>query len=80
MLTGDAARRTSENLGTKMQQCYRCFTSPNFGGSPYPPCMDPKLDTDHFPKQACAGGIRSNIIFPQYVSSSRLTLVRKAES
>lgn len=31
----------------------------------YSPCMDPKYDTDHFPTQPCAGGIRSNIIFPQ---------------
>ncbi|KAF2707741.1 hypothetical protein K504DRAFT_458220 [Pleomassaria siparia CBS 279.74] len=64
MYTGDAMRRTSENLGAQMQQYYRCFTSPNFGGSPYPPGADPKLDTDYLPNQACAGGIRSNIIFP----------------
>jgi hypothetical protein len=67
MLTGDAMRRTSENLGKNMQQCYRCFTKDNFGGSPYSPCLDPENDTDHFPKKACAGGIRSNIIFPLYV-------------
>ncbi|KAF2280139.1 uncharacterized protein EI97DRAFT_491631 [Westerdykella ornata] len=65
MLTGDASRRTSENLGKNTQQCYRCFTEPNFGGSMYSPCMDPVLDTDHFPTRPCAGGIRSNIIFPQ---------------
>ena len=65
MLTGDSQRRTSENLGRNMQQCYRCYTEPNWGGSPYSPCMDPKYDTDHFPKQRCAGGIRSNIVFPQ---------------
>lgn len=64
MLTGDAMRRTSENLGKNMQQCYRCFTAPNFGGSMYSPCFDPKWDTDHLPQQPCAGGIRSNIIFP----------------
>ncbi|KAF2466891.1 uncharacterized protein BDR25DRAFT_376420 [Lindgomyces ingoldianus] len=64
MLTGDAMRRTSENLGKNMQQCYRCFSEPNFGGSMYPPCLDPKWDTDYFPKQPCLGGIRSNIIFP----------------
>ncbi|KAH8892763.1 hypothetical protein GQ53DRAFT_646079 [Thozetella sp. PMI_491] len=64
MLTGDSMRRTSENLGKNMQQCYRCFTKPDFGGSMYPPCFDPQWDTDHLPKQACAGGIRSNIIFP----------------
>ena len=65
MLTGDPMRRTSEGLGKNMQQCYRCYTQPNWGGSPYPPCMDPKYDTDYFPRQPCPGGIRSNIIFPQ---------------
>ncbi|KAF2645977.1 hypothetical protein P280DRAFT_389466 [Massarina eburnea CBS 473.64] len=65
MLMGDPMRRTSENLGKNMQQCYRCYPETNWGGSPYPPCMDPKWDTDHLPKQACPGGIRSNIIFPQ---------------
>lgn len=65
MLTGDSMRRTSEGLGKNMQQCYRCYTEPNFGGSMYSPCMDPKLDTDYLPKQPCPGGIRSNIIFPQ---------------
>ncbi|KAF2005038.1 hypothetical protein P154DRAFT_424765 [Amniculicola lignicola CBS 123094] len=64
MLAGDASRRTSQNLGKNMQQCYRCYTQPNFGGSMYPPCMDPVYDTDYLPKQPCAGGIRSNIIFP----------------
>ncbi|KAF2737102.1 hypothetical protein EJ04DRAFT_431754 [Polyplosphaeria fusca] len=65
MLTGDSMRRTSENLGKNMQQCYRCFTEPNFGGSMYSPCMDPVYDTDYLPRQPCPGGIRSNIIFPQ---------------
>lgn len=64
MLTGDLMRRTSENLGKNMQQCYRCFSEPNFGGSMYSPCFDTKYDTDYFPKQPCPGGIRSNIIFP----------------
>ncbi|ORX95927.1 hypothetical protein BCR34DRAFT_525238 [Clohesyomyces aquaticus] len=64
MLTGDAMRRTSENLGKKMQQCYRCFSKPNFGGSMYSPCLDPTWDTDYLPRQPCLGGIRSNIVFP----------------
>ncbi|KAK3381762.1 hypothetical protein B0H63DRAFT_502120 [Podospora didyma] len=64
MLTGDPTRRTSEGFGKNMQQCYRCYPETNWGGSPYSPCMDPKWDTDHLPKQACPGGIRSNIIFP----------------
>ena len=49
-----------------MQQCYRCYTEENWGGSRYSPCMDPDLDTDYFPKKPCVGGIRSNIIFPLY--------------
>ena len=64
MLTGDSTARQSENLGRNMQQCYRCYTKPNFGGTMYPPCFDPVYDTDYLPKQPCAGGIRSNIIFP----------------
>ncbi|KAL2153823.1 hypothetical protein VTH82DRAFT_2498 [Thermothelomyces myriococcoides] len=64
MLSGDATKRESDNLGNRTQQCYRCYTAENWGGSMYSPCMDPEWDTDHFPKQPCAGGIRSNIIFP----------------
>ncbi|PVI00562.1 hypothetical protein DM02DRAFT_526684 [Periconia macrospinosa] len=65
MFTGDTMRRNSTNLGKNKQQCYRCYPQPNWGGSPYPPCMDPVWDTEHFPRQPCPGGIRSNIIFPQ---------------
>ena len=64
MLTGDSQRRTSENLGRNMQQCYRCYTQPNFRGTLASPCFDPVYDTDHFPKIKCTS-IRSNIIFPQ---------------
>jgi hypothetical protein len=63
MLTGDSMRRTSLNLSTNTQQCYRCFTGPDFAGNVESPCMDPKLDTDYLPKQKC-WAIRSNIIFP----------------
>jgi hypothetical protein len=73
MLTGDSTQRKSDNLGKKMQQCYRCYTEENWGGSMYSPCMDPELDTDHFPKQPCAGGIRSNIIFPLYAKHQPAT-------
>ena len=66
MLTGASTQRKSDNLGKKMQQCYRCYTEENWGGSRYSPCMDPDLDTDYFPKKPCVGGIRSNIIFPLY--------------
>ncbi|KAK4638909.1 hypothetical protein QC761_0102820 [Podospora bellae-mahoneyi] len=64
MLAGDVNLRKSEGLGRNMQQCYRCYTKENFGGSMYSPCMDPVYDTDHLPKIPCPGGIRSNIIFP----------------
>jgi hypothetical protein len=64
MLTGDSTQRKSDNLGKNTQQCYRCFTAENFGGSMYSPCMDPELDSDHLPTRPCPGGIRSNIIFP----------------
>lgn len=64
MLAGDPLRRTSENLGRKMQQCYRCYPKKNFGGVMSSPCLDPKWDTDYFPKEPCEGGIRSSVMFP----------------
>ena len=64
MLAGDSMLRESLKLGKNMQQCYRCYTGPNFGGNVASPCFDAKLDTDYLPKTACLGGIRSNIIFP----------------
>ena len=64
MLAGDLTQRKSGDLGKKMQQCYRCYSAENWGGSPYSRCIDPKLDTDYFPTQPCVSGIRSNIIFP----------------
>ncbi|KAB5533348.1 hypothetical protein GE09DRAFT_1176892 [Coniochaeta sp. 2T2.1] len=66
MLAGDVTRRISEGLERgKWQQCYRCFTKDGFGGSMYPPCMDPVWDTDHLPTGRCEGGIRTNVVFPQ---------------
>ncbi|KAK1835040.1 hypothetical protein QBC39DRAFT_251283 [Podospora conica] len=64
MLAGDPGQKTSDNLGRNMQQCYRCYTQPNFRGTLASPCFDPVYDTDHFPKTKCTS-IRSNIIFPQ---------------
>ena len=64
MFSGDARRQVSSNLGKNVQSCYRCFTGPNFQGNTYSPCMDPKLDTEYFPKTTCPGGIRSSVIFP----------------
>jgi hypothetical protein len=69
MFSGDTSRRTSTGLGRNMQSCFRCYTAPNFGGNIYPPCMDPKLDTESFPATPCPGGIRSSVIFPLLVVS-----------
>jgi len=63
MLVGDPTRRTALANG-KMQNCYRCYTGPNFGGDNAAPCADAKLDTAGLPKDVCKGGIRSNILFP----------------
>jgi hypothetical protein len=61
MLVGDPNKRTA---GNKMQNCYRCYTGPNFGGDNAAPCADAKLDTAGLPKDVCKGGIRSNVLFP----------------
>ncbi|KAH3943511.1 hypothetical protein HBI56_109630 [Parastagonospora nodorum] len=62
MLVGDATNRVSKNR--KTQSCFRCYSSDNFGGDNAAPCADAKLDTEGFPKNACPGGIRSNILYP----------------
>ncbi|KAH7077471.1 hypothetical protein BKA63DRAFT_266317 [Paraphoma chrysanthemicola] len=62
MLVGDPTNRVSKNL--KMQTCFRCYNANNFGGDNAAPCADAKLDTEGFPKTACPGGIRSNILYP----------------
>lgn len=64
MLVGDPMMRSRPDTKLKSQICYRCYTGPNFGGDVSAPCADSKLDTEAFPKAACAGGIRSNIHFP----------------
>ncbi len=46
----------------------------------FPPCFDPKWDTDHLPKQPCPGGIRSNIIFPLFVSNQLKLTEKKAQT
>jgi hypothetical protein len=63
MLVGDPSRREPDPK-QKMQNCYRCYTGPNFGGDTAAPCADGKLDTAGLPKDICKGGIRSNIHFP----------------
>ena len=84
MLVGDPAMRSRPDTTLKRQNCYRCYTGPNFGGDVSAPCQDARsatatespalvdfqltiqyrLDTEALPKAACAGGIRSNILFP----------------
>lgn len=63
MLVGDPNNRKADPK-MKMQNCYRCYTGPNFGGDVAAPCADSKLDTQALPKDICKGGIRSNILFP----------------
>ncbi|KAF2256930.1 hypothetical protein BU26DRAFT_32151 [Trematosphaeria pertusa] len=63
MLVGDpTSRKVDANM--KRQNCYRCYTGPNFGGDTSAPCMDANIDTQSLPPQPCKGGIRSNILFP----------------
>ncbi|KAH8733130.1 hypothetical protein GQ44DRAFT_696965 [Phaeosphaeriaceae sp. PMI808] len=63
MLAGDPTNRKVDSK-MKMQNCYRCYTGPNFGGDNAAPCADNKLDTQRMPSAPCKGGIRSNILFP----------------
>ena len=43
MLVGDPNKRTADTK-LKMQNCYRCYTGPNFGGDTAAPCADGKYD------------------------------------
>jgi hypothetical protein len=64
MLVGDPAMRSRTGTTLKRQNCYRCYTGPNFGGDTGAPCQDDRVDTEALPPKACPGGIRSNIHFP----------------
>ncbi len=64
MLVGDPNARTRTGTTLKRQNCYRCYTGPNFGGDTGAPCQDDKVDSEKLPAKACLGGIRSNIHFP----------------
>jgi hypothetical protein len=63
MLVGDPTRRTADP-NMKRQNCFRCYTGPNFGGDTSAPCQDGKIDFAGLPTTPCKGGIRSNIHFP----------------
>ncbi|CAG8950039.1 hypothetical protein HYFRA_00008271 [Hymenoscyphus fraxineus] len=64
MLVGDPMSRSRKDSSLKRQNCFRCYTGPNFGGDVSAPCQDAKIDTEAFPTKPCPGGIRSNIHFP----------------
>jgi hypothetical protein len=64
MLSGDLTnRQVIPNM--KRQNCFRCYTGPNFGGDTAAPCQGgDNIDSQTLPQKACPGGIRSNIHFP----------------
>ena len=64
MLVGDPMARTRSGTTLKRQNCYRCYTGPNFGGDTGAPCQDSRVDTETLPNKVCQGGIRSNVHFP----------------
>ncbi|KAI1852598.1 hypothetical protein JX265_003080 [Neoarthrinium moseri] len=64
MLVGDPTSRSRKDSTLKRQNCFRCYTGPNFGGDVSAPCQDAKIDTEALPTGPCKGGIRSNILFP----------------
>ncbi len=42
MLVGDPSMRSRKDTTLKRQNCYRCYTGPNFGGDVSAPCQDAK--------------------------------------
>ncbi|KAK3486557.1 uncharacterized protein B0T23DRAFT_324376 [Neurospora hispaniola] len=64
MLVGDPNMRSRPDTKLKRQNCYRCYTGPNFGGDVGAPCQDDRVDSEALPSKPCPGGIRSNIHFP----------------
>ncbi|KAI0181252.1 hypothetical protein GGR52DRAFT_25864 [Hypoxylon sp. FL1284] len=64
MLSGDAMARSRPDNKLKRQNCFRCYTGPNYGGDVGAPCMDDGVDSEALPNKVCPGGIRSNILFP----------------
>ncbi|KAJ2915086.1 hypothetical protein MD484_g5354, partial [Candolleomyces efflorescens] len=64
MIVGNPMRRSAQGIASNSPQMkattFRCFQGDNIGSST--PGDSP--DTFDFPKQACTGGIRSNIYFP----------------
>ncbi|KAL7624221.1 hypothetical protein AAE478_005780 [Parahypoxylon ruwenzoriense] len=43
MLSGDAMMRSRPDTKLKRQNCYRCYTGPNYGGDTGAPCMDDRF-------------------------------------
>lgn len=42
MLVGDPLQRSRPDTSLKRQNCYRCYTGPNYGGDVSAPCQDAK--------------------------------------
>ncbi|CAO2652138.1 Nn.00g004210.m01.CDS01 [Neocucurbitaria sp. VM-36] len=59
MVVGDPTKRTQSFDGAR--NSYRCYTGTNFDPNPFGVSAN---DTDTFPKQYCAGGVRVAIFFP----------------
>ncbi|KAI1766993.1 hypothetical protein GGR53DRAFT_483558 [Hypoxylon sp. FL1150] len=64
MLSGDALARSRPDTKLKRQNCFRCYTGPNYGGDVGAPCMDDSVDSEALPNKVCPGGIRTNVLFP----------------
>lgn len=65
MLSGDPGMKSRPDTKLKLQNCFRCYTGPNFGGDTAAPCQGgANIDSETLPQKACPGGIRSNIHFP----------------
>ena len=55
MLVGDPNMRSRPDTSLKRQNCYRCYTGPNFGGDVSAPCQDAKCVYSHLLFQQCFG-------------------------
>lgn len=55
MLVGDAMARSRSGTTLKRQNCYRCYTGPNFGGDVSAPCQDAKYVSYSPASGVCVG-------------------------
>jgi hypothetical protein len=49
MLVGDPMERSRTGTTLKRQNCYRCYTGPNFGGDTAAPCQGSYVDSSILP-------------------------------